>query len=179
MLASIAWRNLWRRKRRTAITVISIAFGVGLCLFFTGLSGSGKSSLAFDTIYAEGQRRYDLVLNMEVVEHVANLPAFLENCCELTRPGGIMVIATINRTLISWLAAIVGAEYILRWLPRGTHQWSRFPRPSELEAILATRGFSVEDQVGVGVNPIGEPTAERASGAGPGIEGTQTRPAEQ
>lgn len=100
------------------------------------------------------ERRYDLVLNMEVVEHVLDLPAFLAACCELTRPGGIMVIATINRTLASWIAAIVGAEYILRWLPRGTHQWSRFPRPSELEHILARHGLSVEDRVGVGVNPL-------------------------
>ena len=121
---------------------------------------AGSSGLEIDyevgtaEALAEGQRRYDLVLNMEVVEHVFNLPAFLAACCDLTRPGGIMVIATINRTAISWLAAIVGAEYILRWLPRGTHQWTRFPKPSELESILATRRFSVEDRVGVGVNPI-------------------------
>lgn len=97
---------------------------------------------------------YDLVLNMEVVEHVADLPMFLSACCQLTRPGGVMVIATINRTLASWLAAIVGAEYILRWLPRGTHQWRRFPRPAELEQILARHRFAVEDRIGVGVNPI-------------------------
>jgi len=99
-------------------------------------------------------RSYDLVLNMEVVEHVADLPVFLSACCQLTRPGGVMVISTINRTIASWLAAIVGAEYILRWLPRGTHQWRRFPRPAELERILTEHGFVVEDRIGVGVNPI-------------------------
>lgn len=100
------------------------------------------------------ERRYDLVLNMEVVEHVADLPASLASCCALTRPGGVMVIATINRTFASWLAAIVGAEYVLRWLPRGTHQWRRFPRPAELEGLLRTHRFSVRDKIGVRVNPL-------------------------
>lgn len=114
--------------------------------------------IVYETATAEAlrdrRRQYDLVLNMEVVEHVADLPVFLSACCELTRPGGVMVIATINRTLASWVAAIVGAEYILRWLPRGTHQWRRFPRPAELEQILGHYAFTLEDRVGVGVNPI-------------------------
>ncbi|MGD8977259.1 MAG: bifunctional 2-polyprenyl-6-hydroxyphenol methylase/3-demethylubiquinol 3-O-methyltransferase UbiG [Gammaproteobacteria bacterium] len=114
--------------------------------------------IEYDTATAESLvtqgRRYDLVLNMEVVEHVADLPAFLSACCQLTRPGGVMVISTINRTLASWVTAIIGAEYILRWLPRGTHQWSRFPKPGELETILAANDFAVEDRVGVGVNPL-------------------------
>lgn len=114
--------------------------------------------IEYDTATAESLlnsgRRYDLVLNMEVVEHVADLPAFLDACCQLTRPGGVMVISTINRTVASWVAAIVGAEYILRWLPRGTHQWRRFPTPEELEAILGAHDFIVEDRVGVGVNPL-------------------------
>lgn len=103
---------------------------------------------------AARDRRFDLVLNMEVVEHVADLPLFLASCCQLTRPGGVMVISTINRTIASWVSAIVGAEYILRWLPKGTHQWKRFPTPAELQAILAEHGLSVEDRVGVGVNPF-------------------------
>ena len=119
---------------------------------------SQSLDIEYDTATAEslltGDRRYDLVLNMEVVEHVADLPAFLSACCQLTRPGGVMVISTINRTLASWVAAIVGAEYILRWLPRGTHQWRRFPTPKELETILDAHGFAVEDRVGVGVNPL-------------------------
>lgn len=114
--------------------------------------------IEYDTTTAESLldagRRYELVLNMEVVEHVADLPAFLTACCRLTRPGGVMVISTINRTVASWVAAIVGAEYILRWLPRGTHQWRKFPTPSELENILTANDFAVEDRVGVGVNPL-------------------------
>lgn len=102
----------------------------------------------------EREARYDLVLNMEVVEHVADLPAFMKACCELTRPGGIMVIATINRTVASFVSAIVGAEYILRWLPSGTHQWRRFPRPGELQRMLVDADFSVRDRVGVRVNPL-------------------------
>ncbi len=121
-------------------------------------AGSQNLEIEYDVTTAEslvaGDRRYDLVLNMEVVEHVADLPAFLSACCRLTRPGGVMVISTINRTLASWVAAIVGAEYILRWLPRGTHQWRRFPKPEELETILEDYDFEVRDRVGVGVNPL-------------------------
>jgi 2-polyprenyl-6-hydroxyphenyl methylase/3-demethylubiquinone-9 3-methyltransferase len=133
----VAERNIAIAKQHARSSNLEIEYGV-----------STAEALARE------KRRYDLVLNMEVVEHVLDLPAFLVACCELTRPGGVMVIATINRTLASWIAAIVGAEYILRWLPRGTHQWSRFPRPSELERILATHGLRVEDRVGVGVNPL-------------------------
>ena len=102
----------------------------------------------------EREPRYDLVLNMEVVEHVADLAAFMRACCELTRPGGVMVIATINRTAASFVSAIVGAEYILRWLPRGTHQWHRFPRPGELQSMLVESDFTLRDRVGVRVNPL-------------------------
>lgn len=103
---------------------------------------------------ASSGRRYDAVLNMEVVEHVADLPLFLDACCALVRPGGIMVIATIDRTVWSWLGAIVLAEHVLRWLPRGTHRWRKFPRPGELAAHLARHGFEVEAPVGVRVNPL-------------------------
>jgi 2-polyprenyl-6-hydroxyphenyl methylase/3-demethylubiquinone-9 3-methyltransferase len=103
---------------------------------------------------AASGRTYDAVLNMEVVEHVADLPLFLDACCALVRPGGIMVIATIDRTVWSWLGAIVLAEHVLRWLPRGTHRWRKFPRPGELSAHLARHGFEVEAPVGVRINPF-------------------------
>ncbi len=103
---------------------------------------------------ANRERRYDVVLNMEVVEHVADLPSFLDACSALVKPGGITFIATINRNPLSWLFAIVGAEYILRWLPRGTHQWRRFVKPRELEKLLATNGLVVRDRRGVQVNPL-------------------------
>ena len=98
--------------------------------------------------------QFDLVLNMEVVEHVDNLETFMTRCCELTRPGGLQFLATINRNPWSWLIAIVGAEYILGWLPRGTHRWSRFVRPVELESMLRADGLAVDDITGVAVNPL-------------------------
>lgn len=103
---------------------------------------------------ARGER-YDAVLNMEVVEHVADLPLFVAACAELVRPGGMMVVATLNRTAASFLGAIVGAEYVLRWLPRGTHDWRRFPKPVELERLLARGGMTVTARAGVGVDPFG------------------------
>ncbi len=99
-------------------------------------------------------RHFDAVLNMEVVEHVADLTGFVHACCRLVRPGGLMFLATINRTAISWLFAIVGAEYVLRWLPRGTHQWRRFPKPAELTALLTRDGLRVSAARGVRINPI-------------------------
>ena len=92
--------------------------------------------------------------HVEVVEHVADLPGFMQACCELVAPDGVMAIATINRTWLSWLFAIVGAEYILRWLPKGTHQWRRFPKPEELEQLLANHDMNVIARTGVRVNPL-------------------------
>ena len=101
-------------------------------------------------------RRFDVVLNMEVVEHVVELPTFMSNCAQLLKPDGITFIATINRNPMSWLFAIVGAEYILRWLPRGTHKWSKFVKPSELKVLLANDGLAVKAETGVGVNPFNQ-----------------------
>jgi 2-polyprenyl-6-hydroxyphenyl methylase/3-demethylubiquinone-9 3-methyltransferase len=106
-----------------------------------------------EALVAAGSR-YDVVLNMEVVEHVANLPIFLPACCSLVRPGGLMFIATINRTVSSWLFAIIGAEYILRWLPRGTHRWRKFPRPEEVQGLLEASGLQVLQRRGVRINPL-------------------------
>lgn len=97
---------------------------------------------------------YDVVLNMEVVEHVANLPGFMRACCALTRADGLMFVATLNRTAASFVAAIVGAEYVLRWLPRGTHRWDRFRTPREIEALLRANGMELVESTGVRVNPL-------------------------
>ena len=91
---------------------------------------------------------------MEVVEHVADLRSFVNACVQLARPGGLLIIATINRTWLSWLTAIVGAEYVLRWLPKGTHQWRRFPKPAELEELLEKNKLRVFAATGVRVNPF-------------------------
>ena len=103
---------------------------------------------------AAGGAAYDAVLNMEVVEHVAALPPFMAACNRLVRPGGVQALATLNRTPKAWLFAIVGAEHLLRWLPRGTHRWRKFPRPSELEALCARDGLQVVARSGVRVNPL-------------------------
>jgi 2-polyprenyl-6-hydroxyphenyl methylase/3-demethylubiquinone-9 3-methyltransferase len=103
---------------------------------------------------ADQGAQYEVVLNMEVVEHVANLPGFVHACNRTVSDGGVQFIATINRTWLSWLTAIIGAEYILRWLPRGTHQWRRFPKPRELETLLESDQLSLVARTGVRVNPF-------------------------
>jgi 2-polyprenyl-6-hydroxyphenyl methylase/3-demethylubiquinone-9 3-methyltransferase len=103
---------------------------------------------------ADTGARFDVVLNMEVVEHVADVDAFMQDCSRLTDDGGAMFVATINRSAKAWLFAIVGAEYILRWLPQGTHRWRMFQKPSEMVAHLERGGLSVVDAVGVAVNPF-------------------------
>ena len=97
---------------------------------------------------------FDVVLNMEVVEHVADLDMFMRDCATMTAAGGIMFVSTINRTPLSWLFAIVGAEYILRWLPRGTHRWTMFRKPREIERLLNDNDLGVKDSAGVAINPI-------------------------
>jgi 2-polyprenyl-6-hydroxyphenyl methylase / 3-demethylubiquinone-9 3-methyltransferase len=97
---------------------------------------------------------FDLVLNMEVIEHVIDPESFLQQCLARVRPGGHLVLATLNRTLVSFLIAIVGAEYLLRILPRGTHQWRRFVRPAELTGPLGAAGFALVARSGVAVNPF-------------------------
>ena len=103
---------------------------------------------------ARAGKSFDVVLNMEVVEHVADVEAFMRDCARVTSDAGMMFVATINRNPLSWLFAIVGAEYILRWLPRGTHRWRMFQKPAEIADLLATGGLEVVDRAGVRINPI-------------------------
>ncbi|MBN9673938.1 bifunctional 2-polyprenyl-6-hydroxyphenol methylase/3-demethylubiquinol 3-O-methyltransferase UbiG [Roseibium aggregatum] len=97
---------------------------------------------------------FDVVLNMEVVEHVADVPLFLETTAGMVRPGGLMFVATINRTMKAYALAIVGAEYVLRWLPKGTHNYEKLVRPAEIEAPLANAGLKIVDRTGVSYNPL-------------------------
>ena len=101
-----------------------------------------------------GERTFDVVLNMEVVEHVEHLADFMAHCCALTRPGGLQFVATINRTWLSFLVAIVGAEHLLRWLPRGTHRWKKFVTPAEAAGLLHAGGLELLAKRGVSVNPL-------------------------
>jgi 2-polyprenyl-6-hydroxyphenyl methylase/3-demethylubiquinone-9 3-methyltransferase len=104
----------------------------------------------------EREERFDIVLAMEVIEHVANVDAFIASCAQLVRPGGLMFFATINRTAKAYALAIVGAEYIMRWLPRGTHDWRKFVKPSELAHPLRRAGFSIAEMTGVSYNPLAD-----------------------
>src|SRR5437588_3616839 len=114
-----------------------------------------QSSLALDyrvtsaEALADAGERFDLVLAMEVVEHVADVKLFVKRCAEMVKPGGLMIAATINRTLKSFALAIIGAEYVLRWLPRGTHQWDKFVTPDELEIAMERAGLATTDERGV------------------------------
>ena len=106
-----------------------------------------------EALCARGQR-FDVLFNMEVVEHVADLNTFMDTCNALLKPGGSTFIATINRNWLSWVVAIFGAEYVLRWLPRGTHHYAMLRKPSELKTLLSRDNFVVQDIVGVAVNPF-------------------------
>ena len=105
---------------------------------------------------ADAGERFDIVLAMEVVEHVADMKLFVARCAEMVKPGGLMIAATINRTLKSFALAIVGAEYVLRWLPRGTHQWDKFVTPDELEIAMERAGLRSTDERGVIYNLIAD-----------------------
>ena len=100
------------------------------------------------------KNKFDIILNLEVVEHVENLDLYLESCFHLLKPKGIMFTATLNRTLTSYVKAIVGAEYILRWLPIGTHDWNKFIKPEELEKKLTGLNFSMINLTGLNFNPF-------------------------
>mgnify|MGYP001557242632 FL=1 len=102
------------------------------------------------------RERFDIVLAMEVVEHVANVGLFLDRCAALLKPSSMLVASTINRNWKSFALAIVGAEYVLRWLPRGTHQWDKFVTPAELTHHLERNKLAISDQAGVVYNPLAD-----------------------
>ena len=119
-----------------------------------------QSQLDIDYLEATAEQlanwgeQFDVILNMEVIEHVSNVDAFAESCAMLLPRNGIMIIATLNRTFLSWAKAIVGAEYILGWLPRGTHDWNKFLKPSELTKSLRAHGLIIDDLRGVSFFPL-------------------------
>jgi 2-polyprenyl-6-hydroxyphenyl methylase/3-demethylubiquinone-9 3-methyltransferase len=106
-----------------------------------------------EALAAAGER-FDVVLNMEVVEHVADPAAYLAACRDLLKPGGLMICSTINRNPKSFAMAIVGAEYVMRWLPKGTHDWRKFITPDELYALLRGAGLDPVDRKGFVFNPV-------------------------
>lgn len=110
-------------------------------------------ALAAELLDGAGEQ-FDAVLNMEVVEHVPDPQGFLDACAALVRPGGLMVTSTINRNPKSYVVAIVGAEQVMRWLPKGTHDWAKFITPTELQAMLARAGLEFVDAKGFVFNPL-------------------------
>ncbi len=100
------------------------------------------------------KEKFDIILNLEIVEHVDNIDLYIQSCKNLLKKNGLMFTATINRTLVSYVKAIIGAEYILRWLPIGTHDWNKFVKPEELQKKLDEKNFSTSDIKGLEFNPI-------------------------
>lgn len=121
----------------------------------TGLDIDYRAGTA-EGLLAAGEPKFDVVLNLEVVEHVADPQAFLTDTASLVAPGGMMIVATINRTMKAFTFAIVGAEYVLRWLPRGTHEFEKFVTPGEISTALKTAGLTTEPPQGVSFNPIAD-----------------------
>ncbi|WP_254492275.1 bifunctional 2-polyprenyl-6-hydroxyphenol methylase/3-demethylubiquinol 3-O-methyltransferase UbiG [Bartonella sp. B1099] len=103
----------------------------------------------------EGEK-FDIILNMEVVEHVADVNLFIKATAKMLKPQGLMFVATLNRTWKAWGLAIVGAEYILRWLPKGTHDYKKFLKPQELKNFLSKNALSVIDEIGITYNPLND-----------------------
>ncbi len=121
----------------------------------TGLSITYRKTSVEDLV-AEGVAPFDIVLNLEVVEHVADPALFLSKSAALVRPGGLMIVATINRTLKALALAKIGAEYVLGWLPRGTHDPAKFRKPDDIEAMLAAAGLAPAGRAGVTYHPLAD-----------------------
>ena len=118
-----------------------------------------KSGLQINYINASPEElneveKFDVILNLEIIEHVDNVNLYIKSCSKLLKKGGLMFTATLNRSFISYVKAIIGAEYILRWLPIGTHDWNKFLKPEELENFLSQEKFSSVDIKGLSFNPF-------------------------
>lgn len=105
---------------------------------------------------AAAGEKFDVILNMEVIEHVADVPLFLSSCVQMLKPNGIMFIATLNRNFKSFAFAIIGVEYVLGWLPKGTHNWSKFIIPKELQGMMEDLGITMLEETGVKYNPLSD-----------------------
>ena len=118
-----------------------------------------KSGLKINYVNASPEElndkeKFDIILNLEIVEHVENVNLYIKSCSKLLKKNGLMFTATLNRSFISYVKAIIGAEYILRWLPIGTHDWNKFIKPEELESYLSQEKFSTIDVKGLKFNPF-------------------------
>ncbi|MFN4024994.1 MAG: bifunctional 2-polyprenyl-6-hydroxyphenol methylase/3-demethylubiquinol 3-O-methyltransferase UbiG [Hyphomonas sp.] len=127
----------------------------------TAITHASEQGLAIDYragtaegLLAAGEAPFDIVLNLEVVEHVADPAQFLRDTARLVKPGGMMIVATLNKTAKALATAVIGAEYILRWLPRGTHDWSKFLSPEDVRIPLIEAGMEADGAIGVSFQPV-------------------------
>ena len=119
----------------------------------TGVEIDYQCSSAED-LFATTGKKFDVVLALEIVEHVADVKSFISACADLLKPNGLLFVSTINRTIKSYGLAIIGAEYLMRWLPIGTHDWQKFLRPSELCLQIRNNGLTIDEMTGMSFNPI-------------------------
>lgn len=118
-----------------------------------GLTIDYRASTA-EALEAAGEAPFDVILNMEVIEHVADPADYLRTCARLLAPGGLMIVATMNRTLKAFALAKVGAEYVLRWVPAGTHDWNKFLKPEEIRGFLDGQPLEIQGPFGVTFSPL-------------------------
>jgi 2-polyprenyl-6-hydroxyphenyl methylase / 3-demethylubiquinone-9 3-methyltransferase len=143
------------RMSATVIGADASERNIGIATIHAAQSGVTVDyrAVTAEQLAAEGEK-FDIILNMEVVEHVADVEFFISTCASMVKPGGMMFVSTINRTMKAMALAIVGAEYVLRWLPKGTHQYEKLVRPEELEKPLIASGMQVDERTGVFFNPL-------------------------
>lgn len=111
-------------------------------------------ALSSEDFLKNHKKKFDVVLALEIIEHVSDIPFFIENCAKLLKPGGLLIFSTLNRTPKSFALGIVAVEYILHWLPQGTHRWKKFVKPSELAGHLKGHGFQAKDITGLVYQPL-------------------------
>jgi 2-polyprenyl-6-hydroxyphenyl methylase/3-demethylubiquinone-9 3-methyltransferase len=153
---------------KAIVTAIDLAEGPLAVARLHQLESGAKvdyRKISAEALAAEAPGRFDLVTCLEMLEHVPDPAAVVQSCAELVRPGGHVVFSTINRNPKSFLFAIVGAEYVLRLLPRGTHEYQKFIRPSELEAWARAAGLRLKEAIGLHYNPL-----SREYSLGPGLD---------
>ena len=195
-------RTPWARTPFSALKLLDIGCGGGLLcepmarlgFSVTGVDASakniavagahaGEQELSIDyragtaeDLVASGDFAFDVILNMEVIEHVTDPGRFLRDCAKLLAPGGLMIVATLNRTLRSLALAKIGAEYVLRWLPPGTHDWRKFITPAEMQGFVAGESLAMQGPFGVSFDPLSGRWS-RSQDAGINYMMTVTKPA--
>ena len=143
-----------KSKPLSGIKILDIGCGGGLLSEPMSKMGANVTGIDASDKNIKIEKKFDVILNMEIVEHVEDIDFFLKSCSKLLKKNGLMFVATINKTLKSYVFAIVGAEYVLRWLPIGTHEWEKFVKPEDLKKILMKYDLSLNKLEGMNFNII-------------------------